>query len=132
MEYILQTNNLSKVYGTKTVLNDVSIHVPKGSIYGLVRKNGAGKTTLMRIICGLTQQSAGNYTLLGKSNDDSARNRMGILIEKPGIYEHMTATENLRYFSLLFGIPSPDYDKILKMVGLQNAGKKKARTFAYV
>ena len=41
MEYILQTNNLSKVYGTKTVLNDVSIHVPKGSIYGLVRKNGA-------------------------------------------------------------------------------------------
>ena len=130
MEYILQTNNLSKVYGTKTVLNDVSIHVPKGSIYGLVRKNGAGKTTLMRIICGLTQQSAGNYTLLGKSNDDSARNRMGILIEKPGIYEHMTATENLRYFSLLFGIPSPDYDKILKMVGLQNAGKKKARTFS--
>lgn len=55
---------------------------------------------------------------------------MGILIEKPGIYEHMTAIENLRYFSLLFGIPSPDYDKILKMVGLQNAGKKKARTFS--
>lgn len=55
---------------------------------------------------------------MGKSNDDSARNRMEILIEKPGIYEHMTALENLRYFSLLFGIPSPDYDKILKMVGL--------------
>lgn len=48
MEYILQTNNLSKVYGTKTVLNDVSIHAPRGSIYGLVEKNGAGKTTLMR------------------------------------------------------------------------------------
>ena len=67
---------------------------------------------------------------MGKSNDDSARNRMEILIEKPGIYEHMTALENLRYFSLLFGIPSPDYDKILKMVGLQNAGKKKARQFS--
>lgn len=48
---------------------------------------------------------------MGKSNDDSARNRMEILIEKPGIYEHMTALENLRYFSLLIGIPSPDYDK---------------------
>lgn len=70
-------------------MNDVSIHVPKGSIYGLVRKNGAGKTTLMRIICGLTQQSAENYTLMGKSNDDSVRNRMGMLIEKPGIYEHI-------------------------------------------
>lgn len=83
----------------------------------------------MRIICGLTQQSAGNYTLMGKSNDDSARNRMGILIEKPGIYEHMTAPENLRYFSLLFGIPSPDYDKTLKMVGLQNAEKRKPVNF---
>ena len=53
MEYILQTDHLSKVYGTKTVLDHVSIHVPKKSIYGLVGKNGAGKTTLMRIICGL-------------------------------------------------------------------------------
>lgn len=130
MEYILQTDNLSKVYGTKTVLNHVSIHVPKKSIYGLVGKNGAGKTTLMRIICGLTQQSEGSYTLLGKKNDDAARNNMGILIEKPGIYEHMTALENLRYFSLLFGIQSQDYHKILEMVGLQNAEKKKVRQFS--
>ena len=73
MEYILQTENLSKVYGAKTVLNHVSIHVPKGSIYGLVGKNGAGKTTLMRIICGLTQQSEGSYTLLGKTDDKTVR-----------------------------------------------------------
>ena len=130
MEYILQTNNLSKVYGSKTVLNQVSIHVPKKSIYGLVGKNGAGKTTLMRIICGLTQQSEGSYTLLGKSNDDAIRNNMGMLIEKPGIYEYMTALENLHYFSLLFGIKSKDHHKILEMVGLQNAGKKKARQFS--
>lgn len=84
----------------------------------------------MRIICGLTQQSEGSYTLLGKSNDDAARNNMGVLIEKPGIYEHMTALENLRYFSLLFGLQSQDHHKILEMVGLQNAGKKKARQFS--
>lgn len=111
MEYILQTNNLSKVYGTKTVLNDVSIHVPKGSIYGLVGKNGAGKTTLMRIICGLTQQSAGNYTLMGKSNDDSARNRMGILIEKPGIYELILSILVDTFFSrislTMLPVPNP-------------------------
>lgn len=130
MEYILQTENLSKVYGAKTVLNHVSIHVPKKSIYGLVGKNGAGKTTLMRIICGLTQQSEGSYTLLGKTNDDSVRHNMGMLIEKPGIYEHMTALENLRYFSLLFGLQAQDHHKILEMVGLQNAGKKKARQFS--
>ena len=129
MEYILQTDNLSKVYGTKTVLDHVSIHVPKQSIYGLVGKNGAGKTTLMRIICGLTQQSEGSYTLLGKSDDAAVRNNMGMLIEKPGIYEYMTALENLRYFSMLFGIRSQDHHKILEMLGLQNAGKK-ARQFS--
>lgn len=130
MEYILQTDNLSKVYGTKTVLNHVSIHVPKKSIYGLVGKNGAGKTTLMRIVCGLAQQSEGNYTLFGMSNGAAARNNMGMLIEKPGIYEHLTALENLRYFSLMFGIQSQDHHRILEMVGLQNAGKKKARQFS--
>lgn len=130
MEYILQTDNLSKVYGTKTVLDQVNIHVPKKSIYGLVGKNGAGKTTLMRIICGLTQQSEGSYRLLGKTNDDTVRNNMGMLIENPGIYEHMTALENLRYFSLLFGIKSQDHYRILEMVGLQNAKKKKARQFS--
>ena len=114
----------------KTVLNHVSIHVPKQSIYGLVGKNGAGKTTLMRMICGLTQPSEGSYTLLGKSNDTAIRKHMGMLIEKPGIYEHMTALENLRYFSLLFGTPSQDHSRILEMVGLQNAGKKKARQFS--
>lgn len=130
MEYILQTDNLSKVYGTKTVLNHVSIHVPKKSIYGLVGKNGAGKTTLMRIICGLTRQSQGSYTLLGKTNDSAVRRNMGMLIEKPGIFEHMTASENLRYFSMLFGMPSQNHQKILEMVGLQNAGKKKASQFS--
>lgn len=130
MEYILQTENLSKVYGAKTVLNHVSIHVPKGSIYGLVGKNGAGKTTLMRIICGLTQQSEGSYTLLGKTDDKTVRRNMGMLIEKPGIYEHMTALEDLRYFSLLFGIGDREHQRILEMVGLQNAGKKKASQFS--
>lgn len=118
------------MYGAKTVLNHVSIHVPKGSIYGLVGKNGAGKTTLMRIICGLTQQSEGSYTLLGKTDDKTVRRNMGMLIEKPGIYEHMTALENLRYFSLLFGIGDREHQRILEMVGLQNAGKKKASQFS--
>ena len=84
----------------------------------------------MRIICVLTQQSEGSYTLSGKTNDAAMRNNMGMLIERPGIYEHMTALENLHYFSLLFGIQSQDHHKILEMVGLQNAEKKKARQFS--
>ena len=131
MEYILQTDNLVKVYGPKTVLNHVSIHVPKKSIYGLVGKNGAGKTTLMRIICGLTQQNEGSYTLLGKINDYTVRKHMGMLIEKPGIYEHMTALENLRYFSLLFGIRGQDHKKNWKWSACRMPGKRKPASFPW-
>lgn len=130
MEYILQTDNLSKVYGTKTVLNHVSIHVPKKSIYGLVGKNGAGKTTLMRIICGLTQQSEGSYTLLGKS-DDAARNNMGMLIEKPGICEHMTALENLRYFSMCLASSLRIITKYWKWLDCKMLKKRKHANFRW-
>ena len=112
------------------VLQDVDFSLDCSSILSILGRNGAGKTTLMRIICGLTQQSEGSYTLSGKTNEDARRTNMGMLIEKPGIYEHMTALENLRYFSLMFGIQSPDYRKILEMVGLQKAENKKARQFS--
>lgn len=77
-----------------------------------------------------TRRHTGNNTLLGKTNDPAVRKNLGMLIDKPGIYEHMTALENLRYFSLLFGIQGQDHQKILEMVGLQNAGKKKASQFS--
>lgn len=131
MEYILQTENLSKVYGAKTVLNHVSIHVPKGSIYGLVGKNGAGKTTLMRIICGLTQQSEGSYTLLGKTDDKTVRRNMGMLIEKPGIYEHMTALENLRYFHCCLASGTGNINGYLKWSVCKTPGKRRQASFLW-
>ena len=60
MEYIIETENLTKQYGKKKALDNVSIHVAQGDIYGLIGRNGAGKTTLMKIICGLSRQSGGS------------------------------------------------------------------------
>lgn len=106
MDYVLTTNALSKEYGTFKALNAVSMHVPKGAIYGFVGKNGAGKTTSIRLICGLQTATSGDYSLYGrKSTDkeiDKSRRRMGAVVETPSIYFDMTAKENLmEQYSLL-------------------------------
>lgn len=135
MEYVLKTNALSKSYKNFKALQGLSMNVPKGSIYGLVGKNGAGKTTLIRLICGLQEPSSGDYTLYGKENTDKkiikSRRRMGAVVETPSIYLNMTAKENLKQQYLILGLPSFDgLDDILKLVGLDNTGKKKAKNFS--
>ncbi len=135
MEYILQTNSLSKKYKNFQALNGLNMHVPKGSIYGLVGKNGAGKTTLIRLICGLQKPTSGSFILYGNSNDSAkiakSRRRMGAVVETPSIYMDMTAEENLREQYLVLGLPSYDgISELLKLVGLENTGNKKVKNFS--
>lgn len=135
MEYVLTVNGLSKKYKNFQALNGLTMHIPKGSIYGFVGKNGAGKTTLIRLICGLQEPASGEYTLYGRKNTDKdfikSRRRMGAVVETPAIYLDMTAEDNLKqqYYSL--GLPSFDgLDEILILAGLENTGKKKAKDFS--
>ena len=135
MEIILKTNNLEKKYKGFRALNNTNIHIEKGAIYGLIGKNGAGKTTLIRIICGLQEPTNGSYIIYGKSNNSndiiSARKRMGAIIETPSIYGEMTARDNLIEQYKLVGMPSLDgIDDLLKLVGLEDTGKKKAKNFS--
>lgn len=137
MDYVLETNALCKNYKKFKALNNLTMHIPKGSIYGLVGKNGAGKTTLIRIICGLQNPSAsaGNYILYGKKNNEKniekARRRIGAVVETPSIYLDMTAEDNLKQQYRIIGLPSFDgIDDLLKLVGLENTGKKKAKNFS--
>ncbi|WP_086347793.1 ATP-binding cassette domain-containing protein [Candidatus Enterococcus clewellii] len=135
MDYVLQTHQLFKEYGTFKVLTGVSMNVPKGAIYGFVGKNGAGKTTLIRLICGLQQASSGTYTLYGKKSTEDevfkARRRIGAVVETPSIYLDLTAEENLKQQYLILGLPSFEgLLDILKLVGLENTGKKKAKDFS--
>ena len=135
MEYVLTTSGLSKSYGRFRALNDLSMHIPKGAIYGLVGKNGAGKTTLIRLICGLQKPTKGKYAIYGVKNTSRAitqsRRRMGAVVESPAIYMDMTAEDNLKQQCLILGIPSYDsIPGILKLVGLDNTGRKKARNFS--
>ena len=135
MEYVLTTSGLSKSYGRFRALNDLSMHIPKGAIYGLVGKNGAGKTTLIRLICGLQKPTKGKYAIYGVKNTSRAiaqsRRRMGAVVESPAIYMDMTAEDNLKQQCLILGIPTYDsIPGILKLVGLDNTGKKKAKNFS--
>ncbi|MBQ8822270.1 MAG: ATP-binding cassette domain-containing protein [Lachnospiraceae bacterium] len=135
MDYVLITEDLGKQYKQFKALSGLSMHVPKGAIYGFVGKNGAGKTTLIRLICGLQEPTSGSYTLYGIKNDDKniikSRRRMGAVVETPSIYLDMTAEENLKEQYRILGLPSFDsVPDLLRLVGLENTGKKKVRNFS--
>lgn len=135
MEYVLTTAALQKKYGHFTALNNVSMHIPRGSIYGFVGKNGAGKTTLIRLICGLQRPSSGEYSLFGKKDTDKdiykSRRRMGAVVETPSVYLDLSAEDNLKEQYRILGLPSFDgIPELLRLVGLSDAGKKKAGNFS--
>ncbi|MCM1025641.1 MAG: ATP-binding cassette domain-containing protein [Roseburia sp.] len=135
MEYVLTTAALRKKYGNFTALKDVTMHVPKGAIYGFVGKNGAGKTTLIRLVCGLQTPTSGEYTLFGipsgRREIGKSRRRMGAVVETPSIYLDLTAEENLREQYRILGLPSFDtIPGLLRLVGLADTGKKKAKNFS--
>lgn len=132
-EYVLRTKNLSKSYHGSKVLQDVSIDLEPGRIYGLIGQNGAGKTTLMRVITGLTFPEEGSMELFGQrgSGLSEERKRIGSMIEYPSIIPYITARENLTYYKTLRGIPSKTLeDELLEFVGLKDAGKKLAKNFS--
>lgn len=129
MREVIKTNNLVKKYGENIVLDNISIKVNQGEIYGLVGDNGAGKTTLFRILSGQSNISDGSFELLGESSEKNimkVRKRIGTIIENPSFYPKMTIEENLEYYRLQRGIPGKkNIDKILKEVGLLEVKKKK-------
>ena len=135
MEYILKTNDVKKKYKNFIALDGLTMHVPKGSIYGFVGKNGAGKTTLIRMICGLQTPTSGDFEIYGVNSKDknisNARKKMGAVVETPSIFHDLTAYENLKMQYDILGIK--DYSSIsdlLSLVGLEKTGKKLAKNFS--
>lgn len=130
MEYILETKDLTKTYGSKNVVNSVNLHIAKGDIYGFIGKNGAGKTTLMRLVLGLAFPTSGEIKLFGNTDLSKERARIGSLIEAPGLFKNCSAYENLKRFSILYGGTDEEIKDLLKLVGLEDTGNKKAGVFS--
>jgi len=130
---IVTTQKLSYSFGKQTVLDNISLEVPRGSIYGFLGPNGAGKTTTLRLILGLLQKRNGIINVFGNdlsSNRISVLKRTGLLIEQPSLYLHLNGRQNLQIFRLPYNSLKSRINEVLQIVGLSDAGNKKVRAYS--
>ena len=130
---LLKLSNIDKHYGAKQVLDDITIEINIGDIYGFIGENGAGKTTTIKILLGLITPTAGEIIMADIIDGKAfARNNIGVLFEQPMLFENMSAVDNLVYQQKLYGM---SYDNVhilttLELVGLSSFGDKKVKTFS--
>jgi lantibiotic transport system ATP-binding protein len=116
-----------------TVLHDIKLAVPRGSIYGFLGPNGAGKTTTLRLLLGLLRCQRGRIFVLGHDLTTArvtALRAIGSLIEQPSLYSHLSAAENLRVWQVIHGCRAGRIDEVLHLVGLSRAGRQPAAQFS--
>lgn len=131
---IIQTSNLSKQYGSILRVNNLSLCVPEGSIYGFLGPNGAGKSTTLKMILGLVRPTSGKISVFGQplthENRIAMLKQVGSLIESPSYYGHLTAKENLKIVQTLRGVPESDIHRVLDIVRLNHQDKKKVAHYS--
>ena len=130
MKYMIQTKNLNKSYKKQEVNKDISLLVPKNSIYGLLGPNGAGKSTLLKMLTGMINPTSGEIIYKEKPWSRNDLLEIGSLIEQSPIYENLTARENLKVRTLLYNLPDSRLEDVLEIVNLTNTGNKKAGKFS--
>jgi len=133
MEYIVQTENLSKSFGKEQAVSNINLKIRKGEIYGFLGPNGAGKTTTIRMLLGLMKPSSGTIKIFQKDVTKDRINilaKVGSLVENPSYYPHLTAYENLEALRKILGVPKSRIDEVLAIVRLKDAANKKVKGFS--
>lgn len=133
MEYIVQTENLSKSFGKEQAVSNINLKIRKGEIYGFLGPNGAGKTTTIRMLLGLMKPSSGTIKIFQKDVTKERINilaKVGSLVENPSYYPHLTAYENLEALRKVLGVPKSRIDEVLAIVRLKDAANKKVKGFS--
>ena len=131
--YIIETKNLTKQYGSQKSVADLNIHVKRGRIYGLLGRNGAGKTTTMKMLLGLTTPTKGSFTIDGKQFPQdriAILKEIGSFIETPSFYANLTGRENLDIIRRILGLPKADVEDALELVGLTEFGDRLAKQYS--
>jgi len=133
-DYIIQTENLSFQYGKgKLVLDQLSLHVPKGSIYGFLGPNGAGKSTTMRLLTGILPEQGHAISLFGQPLQPQLPfvfGKIGALVEAPALYLHLSGIDNLRYIAQLRHTDPNHIPEVLDLVDLTRDGHRKVRQYS--
>ena len=131
MDYIMKLEGLTKSFKKKKAVNNFSLKMEKGHIYGLIGPNGAGKTTIMKMIAGLTAPDDGKMEFFGSTDLDKKRSRMSFIIEEPYMEYQMTARQNMEYLRYVRGVADEKrIDELLEFVGLADTGKKDVGKFS--
>ena len=124
---MLYINNLTKKYGTFLAVNNLSLHVPRGDLFGFVGPNGAGKTTTIRMACGLLKPNAGDITINGvsqKTNTDEVKKCIGYVPDFFGVYDNFKVWEYMEFYGSMYGINASDMtritDDLLQLVNLSD------------
>jgi ABC-2 type transport system ATP-binding protein len=134
MKNILEIENVSKNIGTRKILNNISLEVKEGEIYGFVGPNGAGKTTLIKVMLGLYKSKTGTIKIDGydiKKDFEKAMEAVGAIIENPEMYNYMSGKDNLKLMIRMSKNPPKEYqDEIIKSVKLENRINNKVRTYS--
>lgn len=134
MTLAIETRQLNYAFRhNRKVINDLSLQVPQGSIFGFLGPNGAGKTTSMRLLTGLLKTEQDNILLFGKSllhNAPFVFSNISALIETPSLYLHLNAIENMRVVATLRGIGAAPISKYISMVGLEKNANRKVKEFS--
>lgn len=133
MEYSITTNQLTKRYRSFVAVQNVSLHIRKGSIYGFLGPNGAGKSTTMKMLLGLTAPTKGSFTVDGKSFPEdriAILKEVGSFIESPSFYANLTGRENLDIIRRILQLPRESVDEALELVGLSEFGNRLAKKYS--
>ena len=131
---MIEAQDLTKEFNGETVLRGINLQVKEGEIFGYLDPNGAGKTTTMRIILGLLRPTSGRALVFGKElvDNDDLRRRVGVLLENDGLYEHLSAYENLSYYAKLYSVPymKEKTNNLLDFVGLSDRQNDRVGVFS--
>lgn len=133
MDYIITTNGLTKKYKNFTSVDNVSLHIRKGSIYGFLGPNGAGKSTTMKMLLGLTAPTKGSFTIDGKHLPTDRMvilKEIGSFIEQPSFYANLTGRENLDIIRRILGLPKQAVEDALDLVSLSEFGDHLAKKYS--
>ncbi len=130
MTSLLKIRSLSKNYGRVEALKSLDLDIPSGSIYGILGPNGSGKTTTLGIVLGITKASSGSFEWFNSASLQSAKKKIGALLETPNFYPYLSARKNLELVSKIKGLKEPNIDQVLKMVKLEERAEHKFKTYS--
>ena len=130
-EFIVETEGLTKRYGSRAAVDGLSLRVRRGEVYGFLGPNGAGKTTTLRMLLGLVRPTSGRATVLGREpGEEAALARLGALVETPGFYAHLSGGDNLRVLARYSGVGASRVESVLREVGLLDRARDRFRSYS--